>query len=101
MKKEFNENPFLKNTPVFPFSNGTEAMMFSERNCQRCIHYENESKNEDDAKCKLAYHLDMGYITGTIPLWVAKDIGCDYDPLYLSVKLISKCAKFTDGTEPF
>jgi hypothetical protein len=79
--KHFNENPFLKDTLVVPFSNGTEAVVYSERNCNNCINYDNESTDEETAKCKLAYHLDMGNITGDIPLWVAKEIGCQYDPL--------------------
>ena len=28
--KEFNENPFKKDTPVVPFSNGTEYQYWSE-----------------------------------------------------------------------
>jgi len=98
---DFNENPFLKDTPVVPFSNGTESMVYSEMNCERCIHYESQSRTEEEAKCKLAYHLDMGNILGNIPLWVAKEIGCDYEPLYGSVRLNTRCRKFRDGTEPF
>ncbi|MBF05011.1 MAG: hypothetical protein CMP76_17175 [Flavobacterium sp.] len=99
--KNFNENPFKKNTPVVPFSNGTEAMIYAENNCHNCIKYSNESQNEENAKCKLAFHLDMGAVSGDIPLWVAKEIGCTYDPLYGSVKLYNKCREFSDGTEPF
>jgi len=101
MSKEFNENPFLKDTPVVPFSNGTESMVYSEMNCQKCINYESESEKEEDAKCKLAFHLDLGNISGDIPLWVAKEIGCDYNPLYGSVRLHKKCLKFSDGSAPF
>lgn len=101
MTKEFNENPFLKNTPVVPFSNGTEAMIYSESNCFQCVHYESESRNEEEAKCKLAFYLDLGNLSGDIPLWVAKDIGCDYNPLYGTVRLNQKCSKFSDGSEPF
>lgn len=98
---DFNENPFLKDTPVVPFSNGTEAMVYREMNCDQCIHYESESKTEEDAKCKLAFHLDMGAITGDIPLWVAKELGCEYSPLYGRVDLYPRCSKFRDGSEPF
>lgn len=101
MAKEFNENPFLKDTPVVPFSNGTEAMVYSEMNCQKCINYYNFSEKEEDAKCKLAFHLDFGNITGDIPLWVAKAIGCEYNPLYGFVELNKKCREFLDGSEPF
>ena len=99
--KEFNENPYLKDTPVVPFSNGTEAMIYSESNCHKCINYSDEDKDEDKAKCKLAFHLDMGTITGNIPLWVAKEIGCNYDPLYGTVKLYNECKEFRNGSEPF
>lgn len=101
MIQEFNENPFLKDTPVVPFSNGTDAMIYSEMNCKNCIKYESESTTEEEAKCKLAFHLDLGYIKGDIPLWVAKEIGCKYDPLYSCVTLNNKCAEFRDGSEPF
>lgn len=91
---KFNENPFLKDTPVVPFSNGTEAMVYSEMNCNKCLNYESESTCEEEAKCKLAYHLDFGTIIGSIPLWVAKEVGCQYDPLYGYVRLEKRCRKF-------
>ncbi|RHJ83519.1 hypothetical protein [Parabacteroides sp. AM08-6] len=92
---EFNENPFLKDTPVTPFSNGTEAECWHERNCDKCIKYENKSD------CELAYHLDMGFILGTIPLWVAKEIGFSYNPLYQTGRLNERCGGFRTGDEPF
>jgi hypothetical protein len=98
---EFNENPFAKNTPVTPFSNGTEAECWHERNCDKCIKYENKSQCEEDAKCKPAYFLDLGFTLGTIPLWVAKEIGAKYDPLYQTVHLYSQCSEFRTGDEPF
>ncbi len=98
--EDFNENPFKKGTPVIPFSNGTEAMIWKDRNCDKCINYESESKEEKDAKCKAAFHLDYGFISGTLPLHVAKDIGCEYNPLYGFVKLLD-CRMFNDGEKPF
>jgi hypothetical protein len=97
MAKEFNENPFLKDTPVVPFSNGSEAESWHSSNCQKCIKYESESTNENDAKCKLAFHLDLGFLGGDLPLWVAKDIGCTYNPLYQTCRLNSQCRKFDNG----
>jgi hypothetical protein len=88
--KEFNENPFKKDTPVLPFSNGTEAEGWMHQNCDKCYKYETESKSERTAKCKLSYHLSLGFIKGNIPLWVAKEIGCEYDPLY-HVTLMNNC----------
>lgn len=97
----FNENPFAKDTPVIPFSNGTSAMIWQEHNCFKCIKYEGDRKSEDEAKCKLAYNLDLGFILGTIELWVAKEIGCEYVPLYQSCKLDGECRQFRTGDEPF
>ena len=101
MSKPFNENPFAKNTEVEPFSNATEAQMWQENNCHKCINYESESQNEESAKCKLAFNLDLGYICGFIELWVAKDIGCTYNALYQTCNLDKKCRQFRAGDEPF
>jgi len=91
---EYNENPFKKDTPVRCFSNGTEADIWQSNNCDKCIHNEYESKTEEEAKCKLSFYICLGLIVGTIPLWVAKEIGCDYyNPLYGYVKLYNKCRK--------
>lgn len=98
---EFNENPFKKDTPVVPFSNGSEFENWQDNNCSECINYENESDSEEKAKCKLAFHLDYGTILGTIPLWVAKGIGCEYNPLYQTCKLRSRCIEMRKGDEPF
>lgn len=89
--KEFNENPFKKDTPVIPFSNGSEAEVWMHHNCDRCYKYETDSKTEGEAKCKLAYHLSLGFIEGTFPLWAAKEIGCEYNPLYGYVNLDNNC----------
>lgn len=99
---DFNENPFEKETPVKPFSNGMEAEYWQNVNCHCCKKYESESKTEDKAKCRLAFHIDRGYITGTIPLYIAKAIGCDYNPLYQTCKLNNDCReKRTNDTYPF
>lgn len=70
-------------------------------NCINCIKYDSNSTDKESDKCKLAYHLDMGNITGDIPLWVAKQIGYKYDPLYGHVRLDKTCREFRDGSEPF
>lgn len=97
--KEFNENPFKKDTPVIPFSNGTEYQYWNEKNCAKCRKYESESATEEDAKCKLAFHLDLGTISGDIPLWAAKEIGCTYNPLYQTANLSDKCRQFFSGND--
>lgn len=63
-------------TMVVPFSNGTDAMRWHESNCEKCGKYEMESELEEEAGCKMAYHIDFGFCAGEIPLWVAKRIGC-------------------------
>ena len=98
--EKFNENPFNKFTEVTPFSNGSEAMIWRENNCDKCLNYEDKSKEEIDAKCKLAFNIDIGFVKGHIPLWVAKEIGCDYNPLYQTCNL-HKCRKYLKGNEPF
>lgn len=98
---EFNQNPFLKETPVTPFSNASEAEIWKSNNCDICKDYDSESAVIEQAKCPLAFNIDVGFIVGTIPLWVAKDIGCKYDPLYQTCKLHSRCRKFNSGNMPF
>ena len=72
-----------------PFSNGTEAMMWVSNNCDRCtkafIPKNGEYPSDETMKqyisigkeCKLKYHIDYGFITGKIPLIIAKQIGLD------------------------
>lgn len=98
--KDFNENPFKKDTPVRPFSNGSEAMEWHDRNCEKCLLYDDEAESEETAKCKLAFHLDYGFVSSEIPIWVAKEIGCDYNPLYGTIKL-GNCMEKKTGNEPF
>ena len=102
MSKQFNENPFKKNTQIIPFSNATEFETWQHENCHNCLDYESDSKTEQEAKCKLAFHLDFGCISGTIPLWVGKEIGINYNPLYQSGLIYSKCRKLkVDDLEMF
>ena len=68
-------------TPVRPFSNATEAEWWKDHNCYQCNKYEMVSESEEKARCKLAWHLDIGYTSGTIPRWVGEEIGCIDDPL--------------------
>ena len=100
--KKFNENPFKKTTPVRPFSNGSEFMDWHGRNCDKCIYYENESTSPEDARCELAYCMDVAAgITGEVPLWVAREVGCDYNPLYCSVRMWMHCSKIKLTEEHF
>jgi hypothetical protein len=76
-------------------------MVWQDNNCAKCIKYENESTDEENAKCKMAFNIDLGFISGSIPLRIAKEIGCIYNPLYQSVRLDSKCSCFSDNEYPF
>ena len=68
---EWNNHPFEKDTPVRTFGNRSELAAWDAENC--------------DA-------ITAAYIgDGRVPLWVAKRIGCLYDPLYLSARLESTC----------
>jgi len=90
---KWNENPFARNTRVSIFSNGTEAESWCACNCDCCIR-----KN----KCNLESAILSGWAgDGRIPLWVAKEIGCNYDPLYQQAQLSNQCRAFTTGDEPF
>ena len=93
---EFNENPFKKDTQVSIFSNATEAEWWQTNNCHQCKKYECESQTEELAKCKLAFYIDMGFVVNTIPLWVAKEVGCKYDALYQTAELNKKCKQLQD-----
>lgn len=116
---EFHENRFHKDTKVVPFFNASEFEFWRHNNCARCINYQKTSDNKKNVKCKfafyldygtiliekekckLAFFLDYGSIIGTIPLWVAKGIGCDYNPLYQSCKLRSRCKEMRKVDAPF
>lgn len=87
--KEFNENPFKKDTQVSVFSNASQAEDWQENNCEKC------AKN---SKCLMEVELAKGWIRSTIELWAAKEIGAKYDALNLKVELNSKCQCFDDGT---
>jgi len=54
------------------FSNGNEADHWRSNNCDICIKYENESVNRKDARCKIAYDIDLGYVAGELSKRVQK-----------------------------
>lgn len=76
---------------IVPFSNGSEFMMWQADNCDKCIHYECESQKPEDAKCKLAFYLDFGTISGEMPLVIAEAIG-------YKDKHLTDCQHLDDGT---
>ncbi len=63
-------------TKIHPFSNGTEYMFWHDRNCAQCSQYESTSRVRGNAKCKLAFDIDIATIgDGTISLSTANWIG--------------------------
>lgn len=90
---EWNDNPFARNTLVSIFSNGSEAESWCGSNCDHCIRKD---------KCELETAILSGWADyGRIPLWVAKEIGCEYNPLYQQASLSAQCRGFRTGDEPF
>ena len=49
------------------FSNATEAQMWQDCNCRICAKYESKSRNREKAKCKTAFDIALGHITGELP----------------------------------
>ena len=62
---------------ITPFSTCTEAMMWLDDNCVRCVKskFYNSGSETTDYKCRLYYWISLGMISGEIPLRVAKKIG--------------------------
>lgn len=60
---------------LVPFSNGTEYTMWQDANCHQCTKYENESTCEADARCKLAFYLDMGALGEDVPTEILMQVG--------------------------
>lgn len=70
---------------ITPFSNGSEFESWQDQNCFNCCRYSNVSTKRNNAKCKLAFDLDIGCVTdGTISLNTATKIG--YDGVSLNVR---------------
>lgn len=70
---------------IQPFSNLTEFDSWTTRNCDMCCRYSNVSSVRKNAKCKLAFDLDLACVTdGEISLNTANKIG--YDGTYLNRK---------------
>jgi hypothetical protein len=49
------------------FSNSAEAKRWWDCNCFVCTKYESGSQNREKAKCKTAFDIDLGHITGELP----------------------------------
>jgi hypothetical protein len=90
---DFCENPFLKDTPVLIFSQGSEGDDWMLRNCDKC---------KKSAKCDLLKAIlnpiDCYCI---VPLHIARRIGIEYNALYQQGTPYSRCDEFDDGSLPF
>lgn len=75
-------------TMIRPFSNGSQAMDWYYNNCEQCVKAYFPKKDGEwpscktmkaycsiGKECKLKYQVDIGFITGEIPLETAKKIG--------------------------
>lgn len=70
-----------------PFSNGTGAMIWYDNNCTRCkkAYFPKDGEYPSDKtmkeycrigkECKLKFAIDFAFITGEIPMDIAKQIG--------------------------
>lgn len=93
-KKEiFIENPFAKGTPVTIFGSGSQADDWFENNCEKC-------KNIKSCQLRKKILESNDGLYCVIPLWVAKRLGIDYDPLYQQGEL-HQCQELNTGEEPF
>lgn len=103
-----------ENRPVSPFSNGTEAMIWTSHNCDICKrawfpkngNWPSEKTMKQYVRsgkyCKLQYDIDLGYALGHIPAETARQIGVNYLHYQDNCKehgfcqLLSQCLKFSD-----
>ena len=63
---------------ITPFRNGTEAMMWLERNCEVC---------RTKSRCSEHHNIETGFITGEISLNAAHSIGYEDDELYTTCRM--------------
>lgn len=80
---------------VNPFRNLTEFALWQSNNCGKCIRYENKSSKADNAKCRLAFYLDLASVSdGTISLLTAQKIGIKGASLGNYCTLNNQCNDF-------
>lgn len=92
-----------KEPVVIPFSNGTEAMMWMDNNCDCCARaYHPRSDGEwpsdktmrqycrDGRECPMKYAIDIAHITGEMLLEVAEKVG------YADDRMPVKCKEWKD-----
>jgi len=81
---------------IQPFSNLTEFTSWKDKNCDRCCRYENVSTKANNARCRLAFYLDLGSVSdGTISSYTALKIGCkSFNGFDGSCELYDQCKMF-------
>lgn len=80
---------------IIPFSRLTEFIYWKSNNCDKCLRYENRSTTADNAKCRLAFYLDLASVSdGTISLFTAQKIGIKGDSSGDYCTLNNQCNDF-------
>lgn len=91
---------------ITPFANGSEATNYMAFHCDKCSRAYRPKEGEelpgiDETKqlialgkeCRMKAYLDLGFITGEIPLEIANEIGYENERL-------ESCKKFTTEELP-
>lgn len=84
---------------IQPFSNGTEFMIWKERNCDKCVKYESKSETIEKARCRKAFYIDYSSLSGEIPLRIANKIGYDGHCLLACKGLLTERKKYIKKQE--
>lgn len=81
---------------VQPFSNLTDFIKWKDKNCDQCCRYENRSTKSNNARCRLAFYLDLASVTdGLISTTTALRIGTkEYNGIDSTCTLKYKCNDF-------
>ena len=48
------------------FSNSIDAQIWQERNCYKCWKYSGNGTEREKMRCKAAFDIDLGYVTGEL-----------------------------------
>lgn len=72
---------------IRPFSNGSEADVWVEANCERCWRVRDDDPN-DMPSCPISAAITQGYISGKISIELARRAG------YTDNRMPTRCAEF-------
>lgn len=81
---------------VQPFSNLTDFIKWKYKNCDKCCRYENKSTKANNARCRLAFYLDLASVTdGMISVTTALKIGTtEFNGIHSTCTLKYSCNNF-------